>query len=78
MANRKLFKDQPQIPDTVRDETATVPLGETGYWLLLTDAEVELLSTGLCPHDVAKKAWDMLGWKREHARNTARELAEAV
>ncbi len=78
MAKRKLFADQPQIPDTVRDETATVAAGETGYWLLLTDDQVELLATSVCSAEVARKCWDMLSWKREHARNVARELAEAV
>ncbi len=65
------------VPDTVRDETATVEAGETGYWLLLTDAEVELLATGLCPPEIARKAWEMLGWKREHYRNEARERGAA-
>jgi hypothetical protein len=70
-----LFNDAPRVPDVVRDETATVPPGETGYWLLLDDNEVELMATGVCPKDVARKCWEMLGWKREHYRNQAREIA---
>ncbi|HUC40860.1 MAG TPA: hypothetical protein VMR92_08515 [Gemmatimonadales bacterium] len=62
------------VPDAVRDETVTVPKGETEYWLLLDDAEVELLATGLCPERVSRRAWEMLAWKREQARNLAREL----
>lgn len=65
------------IPDTVRDETVTVPRGETGYWLLLDDAQVEQLATGVCPEEIARKCWEMLGWKREHYRNEARERASA-
>ena len=64
----------PPVPDVVRDETVTVPAGETGYWLLMDDATVELLASGLCPAHVARQCWDMLGWKREHYRNDAREL----
>ena len=63
------------VPDTVRDETATLAPGDPGYWLLLTDDEVEVLALGICPAVVARKAYDMLEWKREAARQTARALA---
>lgn len=74
MTRRKTAEALP-IPDRVRDETITVPKGETEYWLLLDDAEVELLATGLCPADVSRRAWEMLSWKREHVRNQARSVA---
>ncbi len=60
------------LPETVRNETATVAPGDVGYWLLLVDEEVELMAKGVCPADVAKRAWEMLGWKREHYRLEAR------
>jgi len=41
----------------------------------LEDAEVELMAQGLCPKDVARRAYEMLEWKREHVRNQAREVA---
>lgn len=66
---------QKSIPDVVKDETATVSAGDTGYWLLMTDATVELLASGICPPEVARQCWEMLSWKREHYRNNARELA---
>jgi hypothetical protein len=68
-------RSAPVVPAVVRDETVTVPPGETGYWLLMDDATVELLATGLCPAHVARQCWEMLEWKREHYRNVARELA---
>ncbi len=68
-----LFDDAPAIPEIVRDETVDVPKGETEYRLHLDDAEVELLAKGICPEAVAKRAWGMLDWKREHYRNEARE-----
>lgn len=64
-----------QVPDWVKDETVTVPRGETTYVLNLDDAQVELMATGVLPEDVARKCWEALGWKREGYRNDARELA---
>ncbi len=75
MKNVDLFDDEPQIPDLVKDETVTVPNGECIYRLDLDDDQVELMATGLCPAEVARKCWEMLGWKREHYRNMAREIA---
>jgi len=46
MRKQKLFTEEP-IPDRVRNETITVPKGETEYWLLLEDAEVELMAQGV-------------------------------
>jgi hypothetical protein len=64
------------IPDIVRDETATLAPGDPGYWLLLTDDEVEGLASGVCPRAISVKAYQMLEWKREAARVTARALTE--
>lgn len=72
MKAQKLFH-APQIPDTIIDETVTVPRGEVTYTFNFDDAEVELMATGVCPARVAQMAWESLGWKREHARNEARE-----
>ena len=63
------------IPDVWRDETVTVPPGETRYWLLLTDEEVEVLSRGICPDRVSTSAFEMLSWKRRENRVTARALS---
>ncbi len=75
MKNAELFADAPPMPDLVKDETVTVPRGECTYRLDLDDDQVELMATGLCPAEVARKCWEMLSWKREHYRNQARELA---
>jgi hypothetical protein len=64
------------VPDMVRDETATLGPGDVGYWLLLTDDEVEGLASGVCPRAISLKAYEMLEWKREAARQTARALTE--
>lgn len=64
------------IPDRVKDETVTVPRGETTYTFDLDDAQVELMATGVLPEDVARMAWEALKWKREHTRNQARAQAE--
>ena len=64
------------VPDEVRDEAITVPRGETAYWLLLDDADVELLAQGICPETIARRCHGMLDWKREYARLCARELNE--
>ena len=68
--------DVDPIPAVVRDETITVPLGETAYWLLLADEEVELMARGICPADVSRRAWDSLDWKRRYERMSAREAVE--
>ena len=73
---RPLF-DDPPIPDKVKDEAIIVPRGETTYTIDLDDADVELLASGLCPESVARRCWEMLGWKREHYRNEAREKVSA-
>lgn len=74
---RRLF-DEPAVPDVVRDEAITVPPGETGYWVLLDDATVELLAQGICPEALAQRMHqNCLDWKREHYRNEAREKATA-
>jgi hypothetical protein len=65
-----------RAPDLVRDETATLAPGDPGYWLLLTDDEVEGLASGVCPRAISIKAYQMLEWKREAARETARALTE--
>lgn len=65
-----------QVPDIVRDETAMLAPGDPGYWLLLTDDEVEGLASGVCPRAISLKAYEMLEWKREAARQTARALTE--
>jgi len=70
----KLF-DEPRIPDLVKDEAILVPKGETTYTMDFDDATIELLATGICPAEVARRAWECLSWKREHYRNQARELA---
>ncbi len=72
----KLYAELPLIPEIVTDETVTVPKGECSYRFDFDDAEVELMATGVLPARVAQVAWEALSWKREHARNVARELAE--
>jgi hypothetical protein len=67
----------PACPDLVKDEAILVPRGETTYTLDFDDATIELLAAGICPADVARRAWECLSWKREHYRNEARELASA-
>lgn len=71
-ATVKLFEEDP-IPDLVKDETVTVPRGETRYTIDLTDDMVELMAQGICPQPVATRCYEMLSWKREHYRNEARE-----
>ena len=48
------------------------------YQLKLEDDQVEQLARGECPELVALPCWDMLKWKREAARNRAREWHEAA
>jgi hypothetical protein len=64
----------PLCPDRVKDEAILVPRGEPTYTLDFYDATIELLAAGICPADVARRAWECLGWKREQHRNLAREL----
>jgi hypothetical protein len=71
-----LFNEAPFIPETVRDEAVIVPRGETTYTIDLDDATVELLAQGICPEDLAQRCFGLLDWKREYARNCARELNE--
>jgi hypothetical protein len=59
-------------PDRVKDEAIVVPRGEPVYTLDFDDATIELLAAGICPADVARRAWECLGWKREQHRNQAR------
>jgi len=66
---------QPPMPDTVRDEILTVAHGECQYELLLDDATVEVLAQGICPEHIARAAYGMLLWKREHYRRLAQEDA---
>jgi hypothetical protein len=66
----------PACPDLVKDEAIVVPRGETTYTLDFDDATIELLAAGICPADVARRAWECLGWKREHYRNQARAYAD--
>lgn len=54
-------------PDICRDETQVIPLGETGYLLLLDEDEAEKLAAGMCPERVQQKAEQMLGWKKPAA-----------
>lgn len=75
---RKLFDEPPAVPDMVLDQTVTVPRGETGYRMEFDDATMELFAQGICPEDVAKRAYDLLGWKREYARQCARELNDVA
>lgn len=44
------------------------------YALSLAEEDVEALARGECPELVALSCWEMLRWKREAARNRAREL----
>lgn len=71
----KKLKPEPVCPDQVRVELVTVPKGETGYWIEMDDAAVELLAQGICNKDVAFWAWQALQWKRDYERNQAREMA---
>ena len=63
----------PPCPDVVKDEAILVPRGEPTYTLDFDDATIELLAAGICPADVARRAWECLSWKREHHRNLARK-----
>jgi hypothetical protein len=64
-------------PDRVKDEAIRVPRGEPTYTLDFDDATIELLAAGICPADVARRAWECLSWKRESHRNLARDLSRA-
>lgn len=77
MAKKRPLFEEPTIPDVVRDEAITVPPGETGYWILLDDATVELLAQGICPEALAQRCHRDLDWKRECYRNEAREAKSA-
>ena len=59
-------------PEEVRDEAVAIVAGETRYWLLLDDAEVENLADGVVSEAVAQRAYRMVGWKREQERVDAR------
>lgn len=59
-------------PDEVRDETQLPPKGEVRYSLTLSDEQVELLSQGIVPEAVSRRAFAMLEWKRNNARMDAR------
>lgn len=61
------------LPDTVRDEVLLPARGETIYELTLPDEEVELLARGFCSESVARRAFQMLEWKRRHARKAAQD-----
>jgi hypothetical protein len=65
----------PACPDLVKDEAILVPRGEPTYTLDFDDATIELLAAGICPADVARRAWECLEWKRESHRNLARALS---
>jgi hypothetical protein len=51
---------------------------DPSYDLRLEDDEVEQLAKSVCPETVALKCWEMLRWKREAARNRAREWHTAA
>jgi len=63
----KVLEESP-CPDQVKVELATVPRGETGYWILFNDETVELLSQGIADRTAAQYAWEALAWKRMPAR----------
>lgn len=62
-------------PAEVRDETLLPAPGCTRYVLILPDEYVELLSQGIVPEPVCRRAYEMLGWKRQNARAEARKRA---
>lgn len=68
----------PDVPEIVRDEAIIIPPSETGYWLLLDDATVELLAQGIVPEELAQRCHRDLDWKREHYRNTTRRHQDVV
>lgn len=47
--------------------------GHVSYGIDLDDATVEALASGVCPEALARRAWEMLKWKREAKRNAARQ-----
>jgi hypothetical protein len=60
-------------PETVVDEALAIVPGETRYWLLLDDAEVENLADGVVSEAVSRRAYAMTSWKREQTRIDARK-----
>ncbi len=64
-------------PDTVTNEVLLPPRGETQYWLMLGDEDVELLAQGICSEAVARQAFTMLSWKRDHYRKDAQDREAA-
>lgn len=51
---------------------ASAPHSER-YQLGIDDEEIDQLAQGVCPETIALQCWEMLRWKREGARNQARE-----
>lgn len=66
------------LPEKVVDEAGavSVPLGQTAYWLCLTDAEVELIVSGIVTEAVSRRAFALTHWKRESNRVTSRQLQQ--
>ena len=56
-----------------RRANATARRESERYLLGLDDDEVESLAQGVCPEITALKCFEMLRWRREAARNRARE-----
>lgn len=56
-----------------RNATARPKSESERYLLGLDDDEVEQLAQGVCPEITAFKCFEMLRWRREAARNRARE-----
>lgn len=66
-----------EVPEILKDETKQIAPGETGYWLLLDEAEVEALVAGTVPEEVGRKCHSMLEPKRRRERMAAaREAAQ--
>jgi hypothetical protein len=61
-------KKQLDPVSTVTNETIVIPEGQTKYWILAEDDEIEKLASGRVPRRIVEQAYAMLGWKRESAQ----------
>lgn len=67
-----------RIPEEVMSEVLLPARGETVYWLVLADEDVELLSQGFCSERIAREAFAMLRWKRQIYRAVAERQNQEI
>jgi hypothetical protein len=62
-------KSKPEQVAMFTNETIVIPEGQTKYWILAEDDEIEKLASGRVPRRIVEQAYAMLGWKREAAQD---------